>query len=123
MIKNKRLIILSLLLLSSSCSKKTNDIDIQKSRDELHSIAIKINDDFIAIENEVKELAEMIEKLYSDESKNEVLKAIDKSNYKVHKSGIFYKEKDDNGSAVYVSMNYASTPEIQDIVNFTTPMD
>lgn len=66
-------------------------------------------------------MANFIEKLY--QNKDEILPTIDKSQYTLDESGVFYRNKDNGGAAVYVSAAERDNKEVKNIVYFTEALD
>ncbi len=117
------LFFLSLLLLDLSCGPSKKEQKLTKAAQELKGVADHINNDFSKIRKEVKMIADQITELYQKDNIEKQLKIVDKSKYKLHPNGVFYKHENDGSSAVFVSGQVPVNQEIKEIVYFTEPLD
>lgn len=124
-LKNACFILLTLILIFSGtgCDSSKNEQKKIIAASELKAIANNINDDFVRIRQEVKRLADYTALLYQEDTIKETLKKVDQSKYKLNKNGVFYKPKNDGGSAVFVSGHIPVNEDIKRIVYFTEPLD
>lgn len=122
MVKVLKIIISILFILStfsmSSCNKSK---DIEQKRIELNNKAEAISRDFEKIRLEIGILAKQIEDLYARQY--EILPTIDTSKYTLASNGVFYKPKDDGGSAIFVSSYFPMSEHMKQHVYFTEPID
>ena len=110
--------ILFFFLFSCNYSSKQ---DLKAEQESLHKTAEKIDRDFAIIRNEVGSLALKIQKLYESRP-NKPLKPA-KDLYHLAPNGVFYKTRDDGGSAICVTGVYPVNEEIKQIVYLTEPID
>jgi len=115
----RAIVIIATLAIMSACTPKNNNLDLE--RKNLINLTSKIEQEFLRIREEVKDLAVTIVNIYAD--KERLLAKSDKSLYALSPTGVLYKPIDDNGSAVFVSGHVPVNNEIRDIVSFTAAMD
>jgi hypothetical protein len=120
---------LSISLLATACSGST-EVEKKSSQNEsgkasssvVVEMAGKINTEFADLKVHIDSLAEETAKLYQEEVKSETLKSVDKSQYELAESGVFYRTDYEEG-AVYVSSHVELTDEMKDEVYATEPLD
>ncbi|MBI9072098.1 MAG: hypothetical protein JEY94_10900 [Melioribacteraceae bacterium] len=117
----KKYFFLLTVLLLVSCNSGLDQQKIEAEINKLEKISEETNSKFFEIRTLIEDLADSIQILY--ENQNQILPNIDKSKYKTASNGVFYKTKDDGGSAVYVSTIRPLTKSIKDIVYFTEPIE
>ncbi len=117
----KAIILLALSLFIFACNSESNEKDFSTILSKIESKAHKINNELEQIRLEADNLANYITNLYL--RKNEILPSIDKSKYELAETGVFYKPKDDGGSAVYVSAAERDNKDVKNTVYFTEPVD
>ncbi len=117
------LLFLSVLFLDFSCGPSKKDQELEKAAQELKQIADHINNDFSLIRKENKILADQITQLYQKDNIEKQLNTVDRSKYRLHENGVFYKHEDDGSSAVFVSGHIPVNQKIKEIVYFTEPLD
>lgn len=105
----------------SACSPGERDTIVLETA--LNEAALKIDNDFSRIRQEIVVLAGKIETLYLAENVEASLKKADRSKYHLAENGVFYKPVDDGKSAVFVSGYVPITDHIKDIVYFTEPVE
>jgi len=111
---------LFLLATLFACGKMPSN----KQEDALEALKTKaelINLEFKRIRMEIDTITTLTEQLYVN--KNRILPEINKSKYEFASNGVFYKPKDDGGSAIFVSGFYPIDKSVQEIVYFTEPID
>ena len=108
-----------LLLTIISCSQKK--IDLNKELAVLKKTSDTIKYDFTKIIAANNELAEYCQDLYS--IKNNKRFNFDTSKLLLNDDGIFYKPKNDSGSAIYVSGYFPVDKKLKNIVYITNPLD
>ena len=106
------------LLSFMSCNNSEN---VKQKKLELNKKAEAIDNDFKKIRMEVETLSNKIAELYYKQ--NDILPTIDTRKYLLDNNGVFYKPKNDGGSAVFVSGFYPVNDLIKRSVYFTEPID
>ncbi len=110
-----------LAFISLSCNQNNiNEKNKQENLIKIKELSNKINNDFIPIRNEVSKLAELIQYLYQNQAN---INCNDENLYELSKDGVYYKNKNDGKSAVFVSGYIPINKEIKRIVCFTEPLD
>ena len=116
-----KIFIISYLIIFAVCRNSgISNKEKEKYKNQLNEIANQINNDFIPIRNEVKNLSKFIEYLYEIQNN---IKCYNGEIYDVSKDGVMYKIRDDGKSAVFVSGIVPINDEIRKIVCFTEPLD
>ena len=106
-----------------SCGQPAEKQKTSEKNAELKEIANRINDDFFRIREEVSRLAQFTKSLYMPETFAQNLSNADRSKYRLHENGVFYKPMDNGKSAVFVSGVVPVTGDIQKVVYATEPLD
>lgn len=117
----KTILLLALSIIFSACNSELEKPDFSSTISKIETKAQKINNELKQIRLEADSLAAFIKDLYI--KKDEVLPTIDKSQYELAETGVFYRPMDNGGSAVYVSAAQRDNTKVQDVVYFTEPMD
>lgn len=104
-----------------ACNEENKVPDLTPTKNKIDVKAQKINNELQQIRLEVKNLANIIQNLYL--KKDSILPTIDKSQYMLANTGVFYRPKDNGGAAVYVSAAKKENSEVKQIVYFTEPID
>ncbi len=120
----RRLVVLAGLFLGISVFSGCSDSkQVEVARVALSAAAERINAEFVSVREVTRKLAKITEALYLEESISAVVPTVDVSRFAVADSGVFYKPKDDGGSAVFVSGCVPVDDAVKRIVYFTTPLD
>jgi len=106
------------LLSLMSCNNSDN---VNQKKLELNKKAEAIDNDFKKIRMEVEILSNKIAELYYKQK--DILPTVDTRKYLLESNGVFYKPKNDGGSAVFVSGFYPVNDIIKRTVYFTEPID
>ncbi len=120
----KRLFALfGLCVLVSIFSGCSDSKQVEEARVALLATAERIDAEFASVREVTRQLAKTTEALYLADSIAAVLPTVDASQFALSDSGVFYKPKDDGGSAVFVSGCVPVDDAVKEIVYFTTPLD
>lgn len=103
-----------------SCNNNSK-IDVEKELSEIKKTGDKIRKDFISIINETYALAEFTRQLYV--SRRAYYPKKNAPVYSYSSDSIYYKSRNDSGSAVFVSGYVSIDENIKKIVSFTDPLD
>ncbi|OQY37598.1 MAG: hypothetical protein B6226_05035 [Candidatus Cloacimonetes bacterium 4572_65] len=115
------LLIAILSLFVTGCGEKKHSTT--KERALLSLTAMRINDDFSKINQEVAGLADVIGELYQPEVIEMNRPNFNIDNYQLADNGVYYKPQNDGGSAVFVSGAIEVDEAVKEIVYFTEFMD
>lgn len=109
--------IIGAIFLFVSCNN--NKLKQEQTLTKLNQIANSINHDFEVFQNEIEQLANSIQQMYTNKNFNYE----DSTNYGISTDGCVYKKTNDGGAAIYVSSKTKHSKEVLDIINFTSPSD
>jgi len=110
-------IVLMISIVVISCSKVKHDPYDEKLNKVVESIDELLSD----LKAELKATSIYAESLYIRQ--NEILPTIDRSKYAIYDKSIFYKKKQDLGSAVFVTGFHPIDDSLKRTVYFTEPLD
>ncbi len=118
---NRPALLIMLVVLLFACDTKPKKNDFSKTILKIEQKAQNINNELKQIRLEADKLAQIISQLYVKQ--DSILPTIDKSKYTLSDNGVFYKPKDDGGSAIYISAAKRGLQIVKNVAYFSELMD
>lgn len=116
------LMIIVLVVMSvvfTSCSPSVDNNYIQ----ELNITKIAFETEINKYSVDVMDIASQLEDLYNTDNKDDIISIVDKSEYEMDESGVFYRPRYNENSSVFVSGFIPIDEKIKEIVYFTEPIE